>query len=278
MLNTQRLTDRMRPIARRVMTKAWLAVALATAAAIFGSPAVGVASPNGVAAIAVGIDANPGATPANTATSLGTIEACRVVTNGDTFTVDFYVQNIPGPGLEGIQGSLHYTSTKLKVTASSASFMLAAGAGSSVTDLTNPSTDSLPDTDGTFTPIAADFGSGASHSETGSGVLVRVTLQAIANGAASLTLTDVKLADPSFNPIGDTNADGIFDGPVSNAQIRIGQSCSVGGVSEAPDVAGLPQITAHTTEHARPWLPLAAATTLLAVALAAAWRGRRRAA
>jgi hypothetical protein len=250
---------------------------LAAVTAIFaGSPAVAVASPSAVGAIAVGIDAIPGATPANTATSLGSIDSCRVVNNGDTFTVDFYVQNIPGPGIEGLQGSLHYTSTKLKVTASSTSFMLAAGAGSSVTDLTNPSTDALPDTDGTFTPIAADFGSGASHSETGSGVLVRVTLQAIANGAASLTLTDVKLADPSFNPIGDTNADGIFDGPISNAQIRIGGSCSVGGVSEAPDVAALPQRAPHTARH--DLLPLLPPLTVVAAvaALIATWQARRR--
>jgi len=273
----------MNAISRRVMPKAWLAIvlAIAGATAFVAAPGVSVAGPNSVVTTSVGIDTNPSATPANTATTLGTIETCRAVNNGDTFTVDFYVSTLAAPGIEGFQADLSYTSTKLKVTANNVSLLLGANAGSSVSDFTNYSSgiDALPDTDGKFTPAAVDFGTASGHSETGTGVLARVTLQAIANGAATLTLTNVKLSDPSFNAIGDTNFDGVFDGPVSNAQIRIGQSCptaSVGGVAEGPDVAALPRIEAQREQRDRLRFAVAA-VAVLGVAMVGVWRAWRRA-
>src|SRR5712691_7071125 len=109
---------------QRGAAKAGLLVILmiAGASSLVLSPRLGSASPNFVPSptpvppITVGIDADPGATPANTATTLGTIEYCRTVSNGATFTVDFYVKNIPAPGIDAFQGDLHYPSTKLEVT------------------------------------------------------------------------------------------------------------------------------------------------------------------
>jgi hypothetical protein len=237
-----------------------------------------VPTPTPTPPVLVGIDANPGSAPANTATLVGSVEQCRVVTNGETFTVDFWVKNIPSPGLEAFSGQLSYTSTRLKVTAYDLlSYKLGAGAGSSVSDLTNPAFDSVPDTDGTFTPSAADFGSGAGHSETGSGVLARITLQAIGNGTATLILHHVKLSDPAFSiGYGDTNSDGEFDGAIANAQIRIGGSCGVGGVSENPDVSALAGVTGEPRgSHGMSYTETALWTLLVAGAVRGAWWGRR---
>jgi len=115
-----------------------------------------------------------------------------------------------------------------------------------------------------------------------SGVLARVTLQAIANGVSQLTLTKVKLADPSFTPIGDTNGDRIFDGAISNAEIRIGEVCpppslTVGGVAELPDVAQTP--AGQSGSSGPPYAVLAGAIAAAAGALAigaGAWYARRR--
>jgi len=200
----------------------------------------------GSAAVTVGIDADPGATPANTATTLGSIESCRSVTNGATFTVDFWVKDIPSPGIEGFQGDLGYDPTRLNVTGYNVGMLLAANSGSSVTDLTRTAVgdpDHLPDADGKFTPAAYDFGTAPGHSETGAGVLARITLHAIANGTSPLTLTKVKLSDPAGNPIGDTNGDNIFDGPISNAEIRIGEPCPTPTSTPTPTRTPTPTAT-----------------------------------
>jgi hypothetical protein len=260
------------------------------------------------AAVTVGIDADPGATPANTATTLGSIESCRSVTNGATFTVDFWVKDIPSPGIEGFQGDLGYDPARLNVTAYNVSLLLAANSGSQVTDFTRKEVgdpDHLPDADGKFTPVAYDFGTAPGHSETGSGVLARITLHAIANGTSPLTLTKVKLSDPAGNAIGDTNGDRIFDGPISNAEIRIGEPCptatptptrtptptatrtptpgsSVGGIAELPALAETSAREAGVPAEgsgwsARDYAALVGGVAGAAVAIAGgAWYARRR--
>jgi hypothetical protein len=136
------------------------------------------------------------------------------------------VKDIPSPGIEGFQGDLGYDPTPLNVTGYNVALLLAYNSGSTVWDFTRTDVgdpDHLPDADGKFTPVAVDGGS--APGETGSGVLARITFHAVANGTSQLTLTKVKLMDAAGNPIGDTNGDYIFDGPISNAEIRIGEPC-----------------------------------------------------
>jgi hypothetical protein len=208
----------------------------------------------GSAAVTVGIDADP---TGNTATTLGSIESCRSVTNGATFTVDFWVKDIPSPGIEGFQGDLGYAPTRLNVTGYNVGMLLAANSGSQVQDFTRTAVgepDHLPDADGKFTPAAFDFGTAPGHTENGSGVLVRITLHAIANGTSPLTLTKVKLSDPANppNPIGDTNGDGIFDGPISNAEIRIGEPCPTATATPTPTRTPTPTATPTPTRTPTP--------------------------
>jgi len=198
---------------------------------------------HGSASVTVGIDADP---TGNTATTLGSIESCRSVINGATFTVDFWVKDIPSPGIEGFQGDLGYAPTRLNVTGYNVGMLLAANSGSSVTDFTRFAVgepDHLPDADGKFTPAAYDFGTAPGHSETGSGVLARITLKATANGTSPLALTKVKLSDPAGNPIGDTNGDNIFDGSISNAEIRIGEPCPTPAPTPTPTRTPTPTAT-----------------------------------
>jgi hypothetical protein len=237
-------------------------------------------------AVTVGIDANPTATPENTGNSLGSIESCRSVNLGDTFAVDFWVKDIPSPGLEGFQGALNYdkdlvnvtwydvivlrgsppppsTPTPTPTTGPTRHLMLAFNSGSNVSDLTATAPgrqDHLPDADGKFTPAAFDFGSASGHSETGSGALARVTFYAIGSGTSSLTLTNVKLPDPTPSPntnyYGDTNGDDYFDGEIFNAEIRIGEPCPT--ATPTPTSTSTPTLTPTITRT-----PTATATPTL---------------
>ena len=44
--------------------------------------------------VTLGIDADPTQSPANTATSLGSLEACRTVASGQQFTIDVFVTSV----------------------------------------------------------------------------------------------------------------------------------------------------------------------------------------
>jgi hypothetical protein len=265
----------------------WL-VALGVCWLVFqaGAPLEG-AQASDSSAVTVGIDADPTGTPANTGNTLGSIESCRSVNKWDTFSVDFWVKDIPSPGIEGFQGTLNYDPTRLNVTwydvivlrgsppppstptptptaGPARHLMLAYNSGSNVTDWTptgEGQQDHLPDADGTFTPVAYDFGTAQGHTETGSGVLARITLYAIANGTSQLTLTNVKLLDPANPPnyFGDTNGDGIFDGPISNAEIRIGEPCPA--ATATPTSTATPSSTATATRTPTPTATATSTTT-----------------
>jgi len=193
--------------------------------------------------ITVGLDANPDSSPANTATSLGSIESCRSVSNGSTFTVDFWVKGILSPEIDSFQGDISYDKTRLKVTANNVSMLLGANPGSSVSNLTNTTTDALPDQDGKFTPAAYDWGTAPGHAETGAGVLTKLTFEAVAAGTSALTLTNVLMGDPTLpepNPIGDINSDGFFDGHIFSADIRIGSQCPTPAPTATPSPSPTP--------------------------------------
>ena len=78
--------------------------------------------------------------------------------------------------------------------------------------------DPAPDSDGSFFTGAVDLGTNAEDS--GTGVLVRLTLQAVGPGLSPTSLVLPELKDKNDLPIGDTNGDGYFDGSVFNALIR----------------------------------------------------------
>ena len=145
----------------------------------------------------VGIDTDIKRTAANTATSLGSLKRCNTLTSGGSLTIDIAADGVPlvgdaGGGIIAFQFVLHYDPAKVKVSASNHDMLLAANAGSSLVSLG----DATPDADGSFLVAVTDFGLSTTP-ESGSGVLARITLEGVAPGVSSLTLTDVAIADVS---------------------------------------------------------------------------------
>jgi len=176
----------------------------------------GAAPVQGQGLTTIGVDADPLHSPANTATSLGSIESCISVATNDTFTIDIFITDVVD--LLSWETYLEYDGAVLNVTAVNVQMFQAANSGSRVFN----ASESTPDTDGTFYVSAAELG-GDTAVDSGSGVLARLTLRAVAAGASRADLTSPTLKDKNNGPIGDTNGDGYFDGPIFNAQVAVDQ-------------------------------------------------------
>lgn len=172
--------------------------------------------------LAIGVDANPSG---NTATALGTIDGCRQVSTGETFEIDIYITDVED--LLAWQVYFVFDPSVIRVIDRDVGMFLDANAGSNVFD----SSGAVPDSDGQYEAAAADIADPPTH-DSGSGVLARLTLEAIGPGlsAASLPpeLGDLgpTLKNLEAEALGDTDGDNFFDGPISNAQIAVDQGCS----------------------------------------------------
>ena len=140
-----------------------------------------------MAGTVIGIDVNPSAAPANTATSLGSIETCVSVTSGSTFEVDVFIDAIPsGRDLAGFNYFLKFDNSKLQVNQTDYNMLLASQPGSSVLDAGEQT---LPDSDGSLSVVAVDTIGAPSAEPAGSrGVLARYQLQAVGSGTSRLSL------------------------------------------------------------------------------------------
>lgn len=167
------------------------------------------------AATTLAIDANP---LGNSAASLAGIDSCVSVAAGETFDVDVVVTDVTD--LSGWQAQFVYDGSVVAVVATDTELFLAAEPGSALIDL---SPDPLPDTDGAYGIIVADMSQ--TMGENGSGVLARLTLQAVGQGASALNLSQITLGDSAARAIGDIDGDDLFDGPISGAQIWVDQPC-----------------------------------------------------
>jgi len=175
------------------------------------------ASPE-IGGTAMGIDANPSAAPANTATSLGSIETCISVTSGAAFDVDVFVDRIPdGRDLAGFNYFLKFDSSKLQINRTDYNMLLASQPRSNVLDAGERT---MPDTDGSLGVVAADITGAASAEPAGSrGVLARYQLQAVGSGTSRLSL------EPTPTYLTDSTAQGYDPGQVLEATIAIDEPC-----------------------------------------------------
>jgi hypothetical protein len=212
-----------------------LTAGLTVAALFVGLVTFAVAQGQDVTAI--GIDASP---VGNTATSLGEIDACTAVSQGDSLQVDLFVQN--AEDLLAWEAYLFFDSELLTVTGRDVQFFQAAGEGSSVFD----ASESVPDDDGRYRVGGADIADPPSP-ESGSGVLARLSLRALAPGTATLSIAPVQIDIGTIGPflrdvegslIGDEDGDSLFDGPIIEAEVRIDGECPGGG---APPVLETPR-------------------------------------
>lgn len=197
-------------------------------------------------ATTLAIDADP---LGNSAASLADIDACVSVAAGETFDVDVVVTDITD--LSGWQADFVYDASVVSVVAMNAQLFLAAEPGSNLIDL---SPGNLPDTAGAYRMIVADISQ--SVGEDGSGVLARVTLQAVGQGASDLNLRQMKLGDSAAKAIGDIDGDNVFDGPVSEARVYVDEACPSGAL---PSLT--PALPPALSPEATPAGPAAASPT-----------------
>jgi len=180
----------------------WLILSLPLAAASLlvvrapGAPA---------SSIVIAVDMMP---EGNSATSLGPIEACLSVSSGDTFDVDVIVTDVQE--LAGFQVRLNFDPQVVQIEGRQADFFLSEG-GLEAGD-TN-----FPVTSGSWY-----YGYTNLPGRSGSGVLVRITLKALASGSTKLSLPlgslDTALVDSSLSYVA---IEGVMEGT-----IRVGSECT----------------------------------------------------
>ena len=185
--------------------------------------------------LAIGIDADPSG---NTATSLGSADACRKVAAGEQFDIDLTIENVDS--LAAFSITLTYDEEAFTVVKEDVALFLASAAGSDVRD----NSDSLPDSDGVYEVRALEAATDPDATESGSGVLARITLEAASSGTHALSVSV-----PSISPIltdGDGNAlepadeFGVWLGATSDAQIAVGEDCPPATDTETPTATPSP--------------------------------------
>jgi Tol biopolymer transport system component len=148
---------------------------------------------------ALSIDTDVDATPANTPTSIGSIEPCARLNNNDILDADedsvdrLEVDIVVGPAgipdpkpAVAFTANVNYVPSAISVVDNDVHQLLASGAGSSILDASEPT----PDSDGVF--YIAVYDTSAVGHETGPGVLARITVEAANSGPL---LTDLDLSD-----------------------------------------------------------------------------------
>jgi subtilisin family serine protease len=199
---------------------------------------------------AFSIDMNPAAAPGNTATSLGSTETCAQINeNGfldaDEDAIDMVRMDVvAGPHgipasnpMIGFSFTLEYPAGSLRVAEGNAGFMLASGAGSSVSDANDP----VPDADGRWTGAAVDTNTGGPGNapESGPGVLERIGIESVDSslpGVHLLALRDafhLNANNESFAP--DNSGYGV---------LAVGLPCP-----QVPPIPPIPPAQAHIDEE-----------------------------
>jgi hypothetical protein len=149
--------------------------------------------------ITVGVDVDPAG---NSSTSLGTIEFCKEVSEGQSFDVDIFVQD--SSDLAGFQLEFVYEPDIVSVEAKDQDFFL----GVPGLEIGDP----MPDRDGRWIYAYARPPGGG-----GSGVLVRLTLKAVGTGTSLLLLEGVLLSDKQTKAYPPDN--------IAAAVIAVGEAC-----------------------------------------------------
>ena len=219
------------PFGRRSPSqRALLLIAASLAVPLAGAPA------NGQGRLAIGIDAN---VEGNGPLSLGPIDPCVSVSRGQTFDVDFFIQDVDE--LLAWEAYIAFDPDVLEVTGRDVEMFLAGNPGSSVLDVSGR----VPNRDGLYRAAAADT-SDPPTPDSGSGVLLRLTLKAVGPGTSQLDLAsrDVNgdtlsdqgplLRNVDGEILGDDNGDAIFDGPTQNAEVAVDEPCKDQGSTPSP--------------------------------------------
>jgi hypothetical protein len=184
------------------------------------------------------IDVLPDAS--NTTTGYGTVDVCRDTEDdgvspldvGDTFTIDVLVSLPVGVSSRGALYAIDYDNTVLQVNDYDwSSWKYGSGVGIN---------DTLPDTDGEFN---ASW-SRSAPAINGSGVITRITLEAVGDGQSDLKFYVVQGAggQPIIVDASGTERfppEVLVDDPPGNVRVVVGGACAspVGGIAELPGVS-----------------------------------------
>ena len=195
--------------------------------------------------LSIGVDADASG---NTATTLNTIDSCVSVKNGDTFQVDVFVTDVSD--LLAWEIYFRYDPSVVTIVDRDAQMFLAGNPGSEVFDASEP----LPDGGGLYRLAAVDLA--IPHSpDSGSGVLARLTLEAVARGASPAEIARIDddgngtvdagplLTDAAGNPIAPSDPAGYFAGPIANATIAVESPCPEATPAPSPTAATTPSPT-----------------------------------
>lgn len=228
----------------------------------------------------LGIDTDP---TGSTETSIGSVEECVEIAEGDTYEIDVFAKDVED--LLAWTANLTYDGDVIAIADVTVGFLLGESAGSDVQNVSQP----VPDSDGRI-EIGAFDASDPPAPDSGSGVLARVTVRGAGPGVSALELVVLDanhdgtidagplLQNEDVEPIGDTDGDTFFDGPIANARIAVDASCSdqpgtaTGDASDSDSGDG-------DDDSGSTLLIVAAAAAALAVALVVgvvALRARRR--
>jgi hypothetical protein len=164
---------------------------------------------------------------------IGSVDTCVSVTKGDSFQIDILIENVKD--LLAWEIYFQYDPAILQVTQRDVRLFQQANPGSSVYDLS----EKVPDDDGLYRLSAADT-SFPPTPDSGSGVLAKLTLNAVGSGTSELSLASEDLdgdgqpdrgpflRDADTNIIGDSSGDTFFDGETLGAQAAVDQPCPPG--------------------------------------------------
>lgn len=209
------------------------ALALISLAIVAGLALLAAEDPDPVGAVlaqrpetSLGIDADA---EGNTATTLGTIDECVEIGEGESQVVDVFVRDVTD--LLAWGAVLTFEPEVLEVVDAEGALLLASAEGSEVQDIFQPLSA------GRYELGAFDSADPAAP-ESGSGLLARVTVKGVGRGVSELDLplSDLDgngdpdegplLRDVDVNSIGDVNDDTLFDGPITSARIAVDASCT----------------------------------------------------
>jgi hypothetical protein len=160
----------------------------------------------------LGVDVDPSG---NTATSLGPIDFCLSVSSGTTFDIDIVVEGATRLRVWNV--GFGYDPSVVNVVGRGIQMLLAANPGSDVVDHSYGD----PTTSGAYELSAADVSEEESAHESGSGVLARLTLEAVGPGLSPAALSELFLLAFPAQPL-EVNW-------VSGGQIAVDRECGLDG-------------------------------------------------
>lgn len=206
-------------VLRYIVLTAIAVVALATMVAPLGTSAQGSTS--------LAIDPDPSG---NENTVLGVTNGCHSVEVDELFDVDIIINNVES--LLAFEMYVAFDGGLLEVHDRNVKRFLAGNTGSNVIDASNRLPSPSP-----YRVSGVDI-SDPPTPDSGSGILARLTFQALAEGEASLEFATVDfdedgvpdlgtlLRDSDGNPIGDGDDEDVyFDGDARGAVVNVGTEC-----------------------------------------------------